>query len=227
MNQELARYFALAQDQIVITQFISNLILCVFISFILSIFYARYGSSISDRKKFSRIFVLLSATTMLVISIVKSSFALSLGLVGALSIVRYRGAIKEPEELTYLFLAIGIGLGFGANQGLITVVAFLIILSVIFVQKKYFVENFNNKNGMILSISHNQKSKKDLSLIKSIIEKNVKNYELRRLSDKDEVIEAVFLIEVIETSNIDKISIELKEFDNSISIDFIDNTNIF
>ena len=51
-----------------------------------------------------------------VILIVKSSLALSLGLVGALSIVRFRTPIKEPEELIYLFLAIAIGLGFGAGQ---------------------------------------------------------------------------------------------------------------
>ena len=49
-------------------------------------------------------------TTMLIISIVKSSLALSLGLVGALSIIRFRAAIKEPEELAYLFLAIGISI---------------------------------------------------------------------------------------------------------------------
>ena len=41
--------------------------------------------------------------------------ALSLGLVGALSIVRFRAAIKEPEELAYLFLTISVGLGFGAK----------------------------------------------------------------------------------------------------------------
>lgn len=51
----------------------------------------------------------------LVIFVVKSSLALSLGLVGALSIVRFRTPIKGPEELVYLFLSIAIGLGFGAG----------------------------------------------------------------------------------------------------------------
>ena len=46
---------------------------------------------------------MLGITTTIVITIVKSSLALSLGLVGALSIVRFRAAIKEPEELVYLF----------------------------------------------------------------------------------------------------------------------------
>ena len=53
----------------------------------------------------------------------KSSLALSLGLVGALSIVRFRTPIKEPEELAYLFISIAMGLGLGANQILATVVA--------------------------------------------------------------------------------------------------------
>ena len=44
-------------------------------------------------------------TTMVVITIVKSSLALSLGLVGALSIVRFRAAIKEPEELAFYFFS--------------------------------------------------------------------------------------------------------------------------
>ena len=55
-------------------------------------------------------------TTLLVIAVVKSSLALSLGLVGALSIVRFRTPIKEPEELAYIFLAIALGLCLGADQ---------------------------------------------------------------------------------------------------------------
>lgn len=227
MNQELANYFAFSQDKIILPQFIANLVLTILISFVLAIFYERYGSSISDRKKFSKIFILLSATTMLVISIVKSSFALSLGLVGALSIVRYRGAIKEPEELTYLFLAIAIGLGFGANQGTITIAAFFIILLVIFLQKKYFVKNFNSNNGMILSLNYSQSQIKKFPAITDIIKKNVSKVELRRYSDKENVIEAVFFIEADKPDQISKLSTDLKNFEETLAFDFIDNTNIF
>lgn len=227
MNQELATYFALAEDKIILSQFFSNLLLSILFAFLLAIFYDRYGSSISDRKKFSRIFILLTATTMLIITIVKSSFALSLGLVGALSIVRYRGAIKEPEELTYLFLAITIGLCFGANQGLITMVAFPMILLAILVQKKYLNKNFNDNNGMMLSVLYTQNQNKDFTNITNIVKKNVNKYELRRFSDKSETVEAVFFIESMKENPVNKISDELKELDNSISVDFLDNSNIF
>ena len=77
-------------------------------------------------------------TTILIISIVKSSLALSLGLVGALSIVRFRTPIKEPEELAYLFISIAIGLGLGANQVLATVISslFILILMIFFMRNK-------------------------------------------------------------------------------------------
>ena len=54
--------------------------------------------------------------TAAVIAVVQNSLALSLGLVGALSIVRFRAAIKEPEELVYLFLCIATGLCLGSRQ---------------------------------------------------------------------------------------------------------------
>lgn len=64
----------------------------------------------------ARVFPLLTMVTIAVIAVVKSSLALSLGLVGALSIVRFRAAIKDPEELVYLFLCIGVGLSLGAEE---------------------------------------------------------------------------------------------------------------
>ena len=86
---------------------------------------------LSNRESFGNIFILLSVITMIVITIVKSSLALSLGLVGALSIIRFRTAIKEPEELAYLFLSIALGLGFGANQQIPTFVGYISLVLVI------------------------------------------------------------------------------------------------
>ena len=97
----------------------------------IAIIYRKYGISLSNRKVFSDIFWLLCVTTTIVIMVVKFSIALSLGLVGALSIVRFRAAIKEPEELVYLFLVIAIGLGNGAGQIKITVIGSIIAFIII------------------------------------------------------------------------------------------------
>jgi len=105
-----------------------NLGLVLILGQILVWHYLRFSPVLSNKRKFSRVFVFVAATTMLVITVVQSSLALSLGLVGALSIIRFRTPIKEPEELAYLFLSIGIGLGLGANQRGITILAFAVIL---------------------------------------------------------------------------------------------------
>ena len=99
-----------------ITRFVLNLILCAFFTKILTFCYNKYGSSLSNREHFSKNFLMISLTTMFVITVIKQSLALSLGLVGALSIIRFRTAVKDPEELANLFFAISIGIGLGANQ---------------------------------------------------------------------------------------------------------------
>jgi len=100
--------------------------------------------------------LILGATTTIIITIVKSSLALSLGLVGALSIVRFRAAIKEPEELVYLFLIISIGLGCGAGQLFTVTLGIVIILSLIFIVSKIKSKNnIKNLDKLSLSIIYN------------------------------------------------------------------------
>ena len=104
--------------------FILNLCLTILLTVAISFLYSKYGNSISNRKSFGDNYPLIGIATFLIITIIKSSLALSLGLVGALSIVRFRSAIKEPEELSYIFFTIAIALGFGANQIYVTILGF-------------------------------------------------------------------------------------------------------
>ena len=91
--------------------FIPNLFITTLLGWLLGLLYAKFGISLSNRKMLTTTLLLISLTTMIIISVVQSSLALSLGLVGALSIVRLRTAIKEPEELAYFFIAISLGIG--------------------------------------------------------------------------------------------------------------------
>ena len=104
--------------------------------------------------------------TTMVITVVKFSLALSLGLVGALSIVRFRAAIKEPEELIYLFFAIAIGLANGANQFLLSIASTLII--VFFLITRSYFKNKKDVDGNFGS---------DANIISINISKNAKNVE--------------------------------------------------
>ncbi len=154
-------------------------------------FYTRYGKSLSNRARFAQMLPVLSLTTVLVISIVKSSLALSLGLVGALSIVRFRTAIKEPEELLYLFLAIAIGLGMGADQRLPTILAGLVILGYLFART--FVTPRSMKSNLYLNILA-PASDNSFAQINQLLLKHVESADLRRLDRSASALQATYLI---------------------------------
>ena len=112
--------------------------------------YKRLGTSISNRDNFSGVFPMLTMVTVVIIFVVKSSLALSLGLVGALSIVRFRAAIKTSEELVYLFLCIGVGLALGAEHRLLAAVAVVIVT--IFVVGRRFLGRSVSRQNLLLTV---------------------------------------------------------------------------
>jgi uncharacterized membrane protein YhiD involved in acid resistance len=161
---------------------------------------------------------------MLIITIVKSSLALSLGLVGALSIVRFRAAIKDPEELTYLFLIIGLGLCTGANQFVLALVGIPLIVILLWANRKMqgFKRQDLDTQKMVVHIS-TQAS--DSTSITSVLLDNISNVELRRLDEKDNTLSMSFLILVNTLDEINNISSALKKVDPAIKLSFVEQAD--
>ena len=86
------------------------------------------GPVSKTRQDLARSLIGLCVTTTMVISVIKSSLALSLGLVGALSIIRFRTAVRDPEELSFIYLAFAIGIGLGASQKTLVLACLCILL---------------------------------------------------------------------------------------------------
>jgi len=163
-------FFINQNIQVDLPNFVISLICAALLSFLVQLFYVRYSSTLSNRREFSKNFVILGVATCIVIMIVKSSLALSLGLVGALSIVRFRAAIKEPEELVYLFLVIAIGLGCGANQLIITTVGIFFSLIIIMIYSGYLNSSRKNIDEKIN--------------VGIIIEQNISDVQINNLIDE-------------------------------------------
>ncbi len=119
--------------------------------------YRRFGSTIGSRDSFSAVFPMLTAVTVLIIFVVKSSLALSLGLVGALSIVRFRAAIKSPEELVYLFFCIGVGVALGAEHRLLAFVA-VAVVSLFIIGRGWLFRQRAASQNLLLTVSGNASS---------------------------------------------------------------------
>ena len=197
LNRGDLNFFLNQNVQIDIPSFILSLFCAVILSFFVQLFYIKYSSTLSNRKEFSKIFVILAVTTCIVIMIVKSSLALSLGLVGALSIVRFRAAIKEPEELVYLFLIITIGLGCGANQLVITSVGIIFALILIMIYSGYMK---NSRKDIEQTIN-----------LGVIIEQEISDLQINDLiSEIKKISNELKFISMSRTENNTSINIDLK-----------------
>jgi uncharacterized membrane protein YhiD involved in acid resistance len=157
------------------------------------------------RRDLGLVLPIVCLTTLLVISVVKSSLALSLGLVGALSIVRFRTPIKEPEELAYIFLAIAIGLALGADQIEVAVVALPIILTVISLIDRLKKNSDPVGGNLILSIEVNQEepiSDKIFEMIESAMPKA----NIRRIDQNKNLFSIVALVKIMDKETINNFS---------------------
>jgi uncharacterized membrane protein YhiD involved in acid resistance len=208
-------------------EFSINLIAAGLVSFLLSWIYIRYGNSLSNRKSFSKNLILISVTTMVIITIVKSSLALSLGLVGALSIVRFRAAIKEPEELAYLFMAIAIGLGFGADQASTIFTAFCII--VIFIVVRNRITENEVKSGdtnLYLTLRGSDPDRLQIDSVVELFKASDISARLKRLDEASQTIEIVFNLVIDDVNLLGKLKSDLKLIDPEIEISLIDQEGV-
>ena len=220
--EDLQKYFAPVNENNYVIIFIS-LILCIISSFILKIVYVNKSNSISSKVHVGSIIPILSLITFLIILVVKSSLALSLGLIGALSIVRFRTPIKEPEELIYLFLSIAIGIGYGSGQNLITIVIFLVIILIIWFFLSYRdAEKERNYNLFIEYELKQEPSNKETIL--NEINKIFDDFQVKKIEINNNTLEVMGSVTLNSTKQIDELD---KYFDNKAKISFSENNVYF
>ena len=207
-----------------VPDFLINAGILVVLGLLLELTYRTCGRSLSNRKSFAANFVLLAFSTMLIIVTVKSSLALSLGLVGALSIVRFRAAIKEPEELLYLFVAISLGLVLGANQRIIAVLGFAVVMLIIWV-RHFFTRPMAHKN-LFLTIQAPEQGRINLSTVVVAVQKNFKDADLKRYNESPDGLDVAFLIEARKPEALQQLHDELKELYPDIRISFLENVSV-
>jgi uncharacterized membrane protein YhiD involved in acid resistance len=224
-TEETFRNFLTSQaGQLSALEFTLNLAFAIVLATGIAFLYIRYGGSLSNRRSFGPNLITLTMITVLVISIVKSSLALSLGLVGALSIVRFRTPVKEPEELMFLFLAIGIGIGIGANQVLITTIAVLFCAVVIILISRY--RKTRESRNLHITIRTSELGTLTVGSLSEVVAQWCEAVQLRRFDDAGGALEATFLVEFENIDSIDGLVKALGKLDQEISVSFLDTQNL-
>ena len=213
-RKELENFFLNSNIDINFSNFFIAILLSLILAYAVKITYIKVGRALNDKDYFSDTFIPLAIVTTLVITVIKFSLALSLGLVGALSIVRFRAAIKEPEELVYLFLVISIGLANGANQFLLAIIATLIIVTFLLIRGYYQSKNRSSfqfsADANILNINIIDNNKKDINEITNQLKIEFKYLKLKSANIEKNKSNYVFWYD-IENNNTENFLNEIKE----------------
>jgi hypothetical protein len=192
--------------------------------------FERFGSTLSNRREFAQVFPFILLTTILIITVVKSSLALSLGLVGALSIVRFRTPIKEPEELAYLFMAIAMGLGLGADQTVPTVAASLVILAA--VGGLRMSRSGREAKNLYLSVdwpgdvAQEGGDQSRLDAVNEVIARHVTEGDLRRVDAREGGLEVTYFVDVAESGKVSGLIDDLQRTFPGVGVSFIDQNQL-
>ena len=109
--------------------FVGTMLLLLHI-FIINFFYSKYSRSRENKNEFKKVLPLFGLSIFLIISVIKTSLALSLGLVGALSIIRFRTAIKEPEQIVNFLVVMALAISIAAEKEILSIIIIGFYLSV-------------------------------------------------------------------------------------------------
>ena len=191
-----------------------DIAIALLLSFAIGLFiffvYKKTFSGVMYSSSFGVTLVALAMITTLVILAVTSNVVLSLGMVGALSIVRFRTAIKEPLDIAFLFWAIAVGIVLAAGMIPLAVAgsAFIGVILLVFVNRK---PHFN-PYILVLSCNNAEAEAKAKELAKKSVNKlTVKgktvsasgidvNYEIRLKSDETEFVNALSAIDGVNNA---------------------------
>ena len=156
---------------------ILDVFIALALAFVIGLFimqvYKKTFKGVMYSESFAISLIALCLITTLIILAVTSNVVLSLGMVGALSIVRFRSAIKEPIDIAYLFWAISVGIVIGAGLIPLAVIGsvFIGLVMVLFVNRK----TTNNPYILVINCENDYSENDELKLLS----KNVQKYNVK------------------------------------------------
>lgn len=135
------------------TDFIATAAIAMVMAVVLGIFiyviYGHYFGGVVFSSSFAVTLVGMTVLSCMLTLAISSNIVISLGMVGALSIVRYRTAIKDPMDLLYLFWSISVGITLGAGLYVLAVVTIIIMTFVV-----HFFYNRKKKGVIYILVAH-------------------------------------------------------------------------
>ena len=175
----------------VITNMFVTLIVGTFIYWV----YKKTYTGVMYSRSFNVTILLTTMVTSMVMMVIGTNLALSLGMVGALSIIRFRSAIKDPKDIGFIFWGISAGLSAGTGAYVIAVIGSIIIAIILFVIQRGSLENY----PYLLVVKGTEIDEEKL---RTIIASGVEKYNLRMKNHTLDGMEDLIIKEIKQMPNI-------------------------
>ena len=165
--------FSLSTQNLTLPNVLISLGIAFLLGMVIYFIYKKTYRGVLYSHSFNLSLIMLSMVTTLVIMCISSAPALSLGMVGALSIVRFRTAVKDPMDTVYMFWAIAVGITVGANFILFSIIGTLVIAVLLLVLS--FTSNQTGQNYLLV-VHYDDRYAKEVT---NAVNKMVPRYRLK------------------------------------------------
>ncbi len=170
-----------------LSQFLIGFTITVILSLLLRLIYISYSSSVSNKSIIANIFPLFGVSIFLIVITIKSSIVLSLGLVGALSIIRFRTAIKEAEQIVYFLILTGIAIATAAGSYFFPFILILFVFVYVYYQKSKYENSVHSINDQLV-VTVEKISNKDIHGLANNLNINGVSVEIQSINKQDKKI---------------------------------------
>ncbi len=210
-DSSLSSYFLSQFENLTPWKIVIGLVMGCLVGLIIAFVYKRCYRGVLYSPTFAMTLMMLTLITTPVVMCIKSDIALSMGMVGALSIVRFRTAVKDPMDTAYMFWALTMGILLGAELYIHALAVVLGISIILFVMT--FVR-FRNPNGYLLVVHYDDYAEQEIT---QLLRRSVKQRKLRsktvtrsgaemtvevRLDNKQDLVSAVLNIEGVHDATL-------------------------
>lgn len=214
-KEDILQWFAVNSASLGVTKILMLMAVGIIVGLIIYFTYKYTYAGVNYNKEFNASNVIILLITIVIMLMISSNVVISLGMVGALSIVRFRTAIKDPRDTVYIFWSIVEGLCVGSQNVKLTILSTLIIAIVIII----FSFTTKQKYDYVLVIrSYNEKINENK--IEDILNKVTLKYELKSVNDIKDMTELVYEIKAKGTINLE-ITESIKNESGADSVNWI------
>ena len=210
-DSSLSNYFLSQFENLTPWKIVIGLVMGFIVGLIIAFVYKRCYRGVLYSPTFSMTLMMLTLITTPVVMCIKSDIALSMGMVGALSIVRFRTAVKDPMDTAYMFWALTMGILLGAE---LYVHALAVVLGIGIILMLMTFIRFRNPNSYLLVVHYDDYAEQEIT---QLLRRTVRQRKLRsktvtrsgaemtvevRLDSKQDLVSAVLNIEGVHDATL-------------------------